>query len=114
MSDAVASHHAYIDAYAQDLDGGTWVSVDWTKHQGHAAVEAIGTDDKFDVRVLSIIEGQHAFGLSYYGPLGTAKSDEVNRVFASFSKKLFFTKCFPTSLIVKETRASKSAINSQI
>ncbi len=83
LSDTRASHQAYLDAYAEALVGGKWDNVEWSKRQGYDGIEAIGTDGNFSVRILSIIAGQHAFDLSYYGPLGTAQSDEVNRVFAS-------------------------------
>ena len=83
LSDTRASHQTYLDAYAQAFDGGKWENVEWSKRQGYDGVEAVGTDGNYAVRILSIIAGQHAFDLSYYGPLGSAHSDEVNRVFAS-------------------------------
>lgn len=72
-----------IDNAAKNMDGGKWVSVDWTKHQGLTAVDATGMRGGNDIRSYSVMKGRQIFTLTYAGPPGTARSDNVNRFVAS-------------------------------
>jgi len=74
---------AGLDSTAKGLDGGKWADVDWTRHQGHVAADAVGVRAGHAVRVFSVLKGQRLVTLTYVGPADSARSEPVQRFIKS-------------------------------
>lgn len=69
----------------KNLDGKKWSNIDWKQHQGRTAVDAVGLVGGREVRVLITTQGQQVFTAFYNGPIGTARSIEVNYYIGSLN-----------------------------
>lgn len=74
---------AGLDNAAKGMEGGKWTSVDWVKHQGFAASDAIGLRSGHAIRSFSVMKGQRIVTLTYAGPPDTARSPDVERFIKS-------------------------------
>jgi hypothetical protein len=83
ISNPQATLQTGLDALAKNLDGGKWTSVDWARHQGFTAADAVGTRQGYEVRSYSVLKARQLFSLTYAGPPGSARSADVNRFIAS-------------------------------
>jgi hypothetical protein len=72
-----------LDNAAKNMEGGKWASVDWVAHQGLTAVDAVGVRGGHAIRSYSVMKGRQIVTLTYAGPAGTARADDVNRFVAS-------------------------------
>jgi hypothetical protein len=57
--------------------------VNWVTHHGLTAVEADGAQNGLEVRTYSVVNGRRIYVLTYAGPAGTTRSDDVNRFLTS-------------------------------
>lgn len=62
----------------KELDGKKWSAINWKQHQGRTAVDAVASIGGAEIRVLITAQGHQAFTAFYNGPIGTARSIEVN------------------------------------
>jgi hypothetical protein len=74
---------AGLDSSAKTLEGGKWADVNWTRHQGLVAADAVGVRAGNAVRVFSLLKGQRLVTLTYVGPADSAKSEPVERFIKS-------------------------------
>lgn len=72
-----------LDSLAKNLEGEKWASIDWVKHQGLTASDAVGIRNGLTIRSYSVMKGRQVFTLIYVGTPGSAKSADVNRFVAS-------------------------------
>ena len=72
-----------LDNAAKNMEGGKWASVGWLTHQGQTAVDAVGVRGGHAIRSFSVMKGRQIVTLTYAGPAGSARSDDVNRFVAS-------------------------------
>jgi hypothetical protein len=72
-----------LDNAAKNMDGGKWASVDWVTYQGLTGVDAVAVKSGHAIRSFSVMKGRQIVTLTYAGPSGTAKTDDVNRFVAS-------------------------------
>lgn len=78
-----ANIQAGLDTSAKGLEGGKWANVNWTRHQGHIAADAVGVRAGHAVRVFSLVKGSRLVTLTYVGPPDTARSESVERFIKS-------------------------------
>ena len=83
VSNPQANLQGGLNNAAKNMEGNKWASVDWVKHQGLAAVDAVGARSGHEIRSYSVMKGRQIFTLTYAGPVGTARSANVNRFVAS-------------------------------
>lgn len=62
----------------KNLGGKNWTDIKWKQHQGRKAVDAVGLVGGAEFRVLITAKGKQVFTAFYNGPVGTARSIEVN------------------------------------
>jgi len=74
---------AGLDNAAKGMEGGKWQSVDWGTHQALPAVDALGSKGGHAIRSFSVLKGRQIFTLTYAGPVGSARGDNVNRFIKS-------------------------------
>lgn len=74
---------AGLDTSAKGLEGGKWANINWTRHQGHIAADAVGIRAGHAVRVFSLVKGSRLVTLTYVGPPESAKSEPVERFIKS-------------------------------
>lgn len=74
---------AGLDSSAKSLEGGKWSDVNWTRHQGLVAADAVGLRAGHAVRVFSLLKGQRLVTLTYVGPPDSARSATVERFIKS-------------------------------
>ncbi len=74
---------AGLDSSAKSLEGGKWADVNWTRHQGLVAADAVGVRAGNAVRVFSLLKGQRLVTLTYVGPPDSARSASVDRFIKS-------------------------------
>lgn len=72
-----------LDSLAKSMEGEKWASIDWVKHQGLTASDAVGLRNGHAIRSFSVMKGRQVFTLIYAGSPGTAKSGDVNRFVGS-------------------------------
>lgn len=72
-----------LDAAAKTLQDGRWSNVNWTRHQGLMAADAVGTRAGQEIRMFSLLKGMRLVTLTYVGPPETARSEPVERFFRS-------------------------------
>lgn len=72
-----------LDSLAKSMEGEKWASIDWVKHQGLTASDAVGLRNGLAIRSYSVMKGRQVFTLIYAGTPGSAKSADVNRFIAS-------------------------------
>lgn len=74
---------AGLDSSAKSLEGGKWADVNWTRHQGLVAADAVGVRAGHAIRVFSLLKGQRLVTLTYVGPPDSARSAPVDRFIKS-------------------------------
>lgn len=74
---------AGLDSSAKSLEGGKWTDVNWTRHQGLVAADAVGVRAGHAIRVFSLLKGQRLVTLTYVGPPESARSAPVDRFIKS-------------------------------
>jgi hypothetical protein len=74
---------AGLDSSAKGLEGGKWADVNWTRHQGHVAADAVGVRAGLAIRVFSLLKGQRLVTLTYVGPPDSARTAAVDRFIKS-------------------------------
>lgn len=72
-----------LDAAAKTLEGGKWSNVNWTRHQGLVAADAVGLRAGQEVRMFSLLKGPRLVTLTYVGPPESARSEPVERFIRS-------------------------------
>jgi hypothetical protein len=72
-----------LDSLAKSMEGQKWASIDWVKHQGLTASDAVGQRNGLTIRSYSVMKGRQVFTLIYAGTPGSANSADVNRFVAS-------------------------------
>lgn len=72
-----------LDSAAKAMEGGKWASVNWTRHQGLTAADAIGVRSGNAVRVFTVMKGARLVTLTYVGPPDSARGPEVERFLKS-------------------------------
>lgn len=72
-----------LDNAAKGMEGGKWVNVSWTRHQGFTAADAIGVRSGHAIRVYSVVKGARLVTLTYVGPPDSARSPDVERFLKS-------------------------------
>jgi hypothetical protein len=72
-----------LDTLAKSMEGEKWASIDWVRHQGLTASDAVGLRSGVAIRSFSVMKGRQVFTLIYAGTRGSAKSADVNRFIAS-------------------------------
>lgn len=72
-----------LDNSAKNMDGGKWANINWVKHQGLTAVDAVGVRGGHAIRSYSVMKGRQIFTLTYAGPTGTARSANAQRFISS-------------------------------
>ncbi|RTL70591.1 MAG: hypothetical protein EKK41_12255 [Hyphomicrobiales bacterium] len=72
-----------LDAAAKSLEGGKWANVNWTRHQGLVAADAVGSRAGQEIRMFSLLKGMRLVTLTYVGPPETARSEPVERFIKS-------------------------------
>jgi hypothetical protein len=78
-----ANLEAGLESTAKTMEGGKWTSIDWIKHQGLMAVNAVGGRSGHEIRSYSLMHGSRVITLTYAGPPGSTHSAAVNRFIAS-------------------------------
>lgn len=69
----------------KNLDGKKWSTINWKQHQGRTAIDAVALAGGAEVRVLITAQGHQVFTAFYNGPIGTARSLEVNYYIGSLN-----------------------------
>jgi hypothetical protein len=72
-----------LDNLARSMEGEKWASIDWVKHQGLTASDAVGNRSGHAIRSYSVMKGRQVFTLIYAGAPGSARSGDVNRFVGS-------------------------------
>jgi hypothetical protein len=84
-SNPKANLAARLESTAKTMQGGKWTSIDWSKHQGLVAVDAIGGQSGHAIRSYSLMHGSRLITLTYAGPAGSTHSATVDRFIASLT-----------------------------
>ena len=72
-----------LDNAAKGMEDGKWASINWTRHQGLTAADAIGVRSGNAVRVFTVIKGARLVTLTYVGPPDSARGADVERFLKS-------------------------------
>lgn len=83
ISDLRSNLQTGLENAARKLDGGRWASFNWARHQGLAAIDALGTREGQVVRSYAVMDARQILTLTYAGPPGTAHAPAVERFIAS-------------------------------
>ena len=72
-----------LDNAGKNMESGKWASIGWVTLQGLTAVDAVGERGNHAIRSFSVMKGRQIFTLTYAGPVGSARTPDVDRFIAS-------------------------------